>query len=626
MEKQYLLELKRKISELSVDDLKKRDLYLKGLVNGDIQGPNIGFPTIDKPWLKYIDVNTLYKPREKCTVYEELCLVNKNNMERTAIEYFGAKISYKKLFSNIENCAKSLVKMGIKENDFVTICSVGTPELVYLFYAISKIGAVANFIPPYFTVDNTVNRINDCNSKYIFVTDNFYDIIKESIEKSSLSKTIIMPLFNSSPLRFIKKTKKVENVEYWNNFIETAKNDNFVETVGYVEDKPLTLIYSSGSTGDAKSILLTNDSFEESIHSYDACGINLDGRQKYYQIIPPWFSTGLSTSIHLPLSKGATVFMDPRIDKKVFVDNIIKHKINATVATATMYDGFVESNLKKNVDLSYFTNGFEGGEPLKKERKENIERVLHEHGCEKNLKIGYGQCESGAGITTQTDDFYRSDESVGIPIPGAIVGIFDENFDELPYNQRGQILAKTKCAMKEYYKNEKATNEYFYTDEFGQRWSCTGDLGCIDEEGMIYVYGRQSDFTIINDEKIYNFEIEKTILNNSDIINCAVVSSKNDEGIDEIAAHIIFSPRISKELLSDEQFVNATLKQLQAQIYEKFNSVNYVPCKFKIRETIPTSRSSKRDTKTLREEVDGFIYLKDLDFQEKVLTKSNRKR
>lgn len=621
MTKEELIELKRKLSILSKEENKKRDLYLKKIALGEVEGPVTGYPTIDKPWLKYIDVEKVYEKKNDYTVYEEIYNKSKDFPNRVALEFFGRVITYKELFENINKCANTLLDNGVKEGDFVTICSAGTPEMVYLFYALSKIGAIANFVPPYFDKKNMVDRIKDCNSKHMFVMDTFYDSVKDSIDESGIENVVIMPLLNSSLLRFIKKTPKVKNpnVKYWNKFIGKDKTDRF--TYKYKPNKPLALIYSSGSTGDLKAILLSNESFQNSIHSYDACAISMDYRQKFYQIIPPWFSTGLSTSIHLPLSKGATVFMDPRIDKKTFVNNIVKRHINATVATATMYDGFVENPPGKRVDLSGFTNAFEGGEPFKEARKRKIEKVLENHGCRESIKIGYGQCESGSGITTQTDDFYCSDESIGIPIPGVTVGIFDSNFNELPYNEKGQILALTKCAMIEYYKNPKATSEYFHTDEFGQRWSCTGDLGCIDEDGMVYIYGRQSDFSTINGKKIYNFDVEKTIIDDEDINNCAVVSQSFGKEEENLAVHLVLSKDFLQKSIDNPQMIEDKFIGIQNKLYEKFGEIEYVPKYFKVRDSIPTAKSSKRDNKALKMDIDNFTYV-EFDDNKKIFKKN----
>lgn len=135
--------------------------------------------------------------------------------------------------------------------------------------------------------------------------------------------------------------------------------------------------------------------------------------------------------------------------------------------------------------------------------------------------------------------------SVGIPLPGITIGVFDNEFNELPYYERGQILANTPCSMLEYYKNKKATEEYFHIDKNGTKWNCTGDIGYIDEKGNLFVQGRTSDYSIINGEKIYNFDIENIIMELDNIKICDVLEF-DDNGMKELAVHIIFTEELQK--------------------------------------------------------------------------------
>lgn len=607
MKKEDLIELKKKISNLSDEEKELRDKYLQQMSNGEILGPTVGYSSIDKTWLKYIDLDKHYQNREKKTIYQEIRDNNRLNLNNTAIEFFLSKIKYKKLFKKIDEYAKSFVANGIKEGDFVTICCAGIPEMIYSFYALAKIGAVANFMSPFFDKNQMRDRIKDCNSHLLLVMDSFYEIIKPAIEESTIKKTVILPTLNSSVLKYLKPSKKIkeESVISLNKFIEEGYNIKSVSEVAYKPDMPLALVYSSGSTGASKAIMLSNDSFQNSIHSYEACGIDLDGSQKFYQIIPPWFSTGSSTSIHLPLSNGAVVFMDPRFDRKIFVKNVVKNKINATVAPTSMYEGFLDRDLIKNGDLSHFTNPFQGGEALKKETKEGIEDVFKEHGSSSALKIGYGQCECGAGIATQTDDFYRSDGSVGIPIPGVICAIFDDEKNELTYGNRGEILVSTKSGMVEYFNNPEASNDYFYIDEAGVKWNCTGDIGYMDNEGNLFVQGRKSDFTIVNGEKIFNFDVENVIMSDHDVKNVDILSV-NGNG-EEFVCHIIFDDEFILKNQNNESVLYDKILEIQEKLFDCFENINYVPTSFKIRKEFPFAKSGKRDIFAMKNETDGFI-------------------
>lgn len=570
-----------------------------------------GYPTIDKPWYVNYNKNELEKEIQKRTVFQEVYDNNIKFQKDLALEFFGSKINYSTFFKNIEMTAKAFKEYGIKKGDFVTICAAGIPETVYSFYALSKIGAVANMIAPHFEKKDLIARISDCESDTLIIMDEFYPELKEAIKGSRIKNIIILPTLNSSMLRFITKTYKIDsfsNELYWNQFIKDGRKQKETETISYEKDLSLTMVYSSGTTGASKGILLSNDSFQNSIQSYPASGVDISRGQKFYQIIPPWYSTGLSTSIHLPLSYGTSVFMDPRFERDIFVKNIIKAKPNYCVAPTSMYEGFLDEKLVGNKNLSFFNYPFEGGEPLSNEVASKIEKVFKEHGSNAQLRVAYGQCECGAAITTQTQKAENTRGSVGIPLPGVTIGIFDEQFNELKYYERGQILANTPCSMIGYYKNEEATKEYFHIDKNGIKWNCTGDIGYIDEKGNLFVQGRATDYSIIDNEKIYNFDIENILMELDEIKMCDVLEFDNN-GTKELAAHIIFTDKVQKEIEENPEYLEEKLFEIKQYIYERTNNEKMVPHRFKIRKSFPYAKSGKRDVSKIKEEKDGFILI-----------------
>ena len=600
MTKEELMEYKKKLIELSEKEKIERDLYLKKLATGQIQGPPVGYPTIDKPWLKYMDDESIVSHPEVKNVYKELYDNNKDHLDDIALMYFGAKISYRKLFENIDRTAQALKANGVKKGDFVTISSALNPETIYTFYALAKMGAVANFMSPFFDKNGMVERIKDCNSKIAIVMDKFYPGLKPTLEKSNIEKTIVLPTLNSSILGLVSKTYKVKKGDseiYWNKFVKEGKNVETPELVDYEKQMPLAMVYSSGTTGASKAILLTHDSFENSIHAYPRCGVKLSRGEVYYQIIPPWFSTGISTSTHLPLSNGVTLFMDPRFERKVFVKNNLKLNPTGTIAAISMYQGFLDPKLLKKGNLSNLNVAFQGGEKLEMKDKLHIEEAFKKYNSNARLMNGYGQCECGAGITTQTINT-PSNTTVGIPIPGVTVGIYDEDRNELSYGIRGEVLANTPCSMKEYYKNPEATAEYFYYDKNGVKWNCTGDIGVLNNNGELEVLGRAEDYSIIEGKKIYNFDIENSIRKMSFIQNCDVFTDNHGR----LVAHIILKPEFDDASKYEEY-----LSDIQDSIYSDYSDADMIPVFFKVRNSFPFAKSGKRDVAKMKEEMDGFI-------------------
>ena len=606
MTKEDLLQLKEKISKLSDEELKQRDLYLRGLANREIQGLLTGYPSVDKPWLKYYDFSKLNYLDIKRTVYEEIYVNNAKYKNDLAIEFFGTKINYKNFFKNIYSTVKALREYGVKKGDYVSFCIAGIPETAYAFYACSYIGAVGNFMTPNMYLDDMANNIKVSESKILFVMDKFYEKVQDGIEKSELENVVVVPTLNSSILKFISPKMKLQksNELFWNQFIKDGKHHKLEEQVSYEKDMPLVVVYSSGTTGRYKGILLSNDSFQNSIHAYPASGVDVSRGQKFYQIIPPWVSTGLSTSLHLPLTYGTSVFMDPRFEREPFVKNIINHKINYAVATTTMYEGFLDESLVKDKTWPFINYPFQGGEALSKEKAEKINKAFLEHGCSAKIRTAYGQCECGAAIVTQTQKINHPAGSSGIPLPGINVGIFDEGKNELGYNMRGNIYVNTPCGMLKYFNNDELTQNYFYVDNNGVKWSLTGDIGYIDENGNLFVEGRSNDYTIVNGNKIYNFDIEKIVLKNESVKDCDVIAKTNDRNEQQLFANIIY-----EEKYADDIDIQENLKEIQKSIYEEYGDLSMVPNLFKIRKEFPCAMSGKRDIKKMQADEEGLISL-----------------
>ena len=147
-----------------------------------------GYPSIDKPWLKYYSEAALAMRAPECTVYRNVYDSNKAYPNDTALVYFGNRISYGKLFTDVEVCAKSLKQIGIQPGACVTICSAGVPESIGLVLACSKIGAIANFINPLFSTEQMIDRINDTEAEWLFVLDAMYPYIEKHCPKL-VSKT-----------------------------------------------------------------------------------------------------------------------------------------------------------------------------------------------------------------------------------------------------------------------------------------------------------------------------------------------------------------------------------------------------------------------------------------------------
>ena len=157
-------------------------------------GKLTGYPSIDRPWLKYYPMDLVVKDLPKCSIYRYIYDNNKKYFYRTALNYFGNKISYDEMFRNIDKTAAALISMGVKEGDIVTISAPTLPETVYLFYALSKIGAVSNMIDPRKSPEEIAEYVNLVGSKKFFAVDVVADKLV-NLKKQNLKIILIFPNF-----------------------------------------------------------------------------------------------------------------------------------------------------------------------------------------------------------------------------------------------------------------------------------------------------------------------------------------------------------------------------------------------------------------------------------------------
>lgn len=193
-----------------------------------------GYPSIDRPWMKYYSEEPKYVPSDDATFFD--CLYEKNveHQNDIALVYFGERITYGELFSNIKRTRDALLNYGIKKGDKVILFTSSTPETVYIVLALCRIGAVANMINPLFTKEQIIARINETEASLMIVLDQLYEKIADALDELCVKTTVIVPVYQSMPkltggLAKIKLKKPItynDKILSWSNFIRNAQNDS----------------------------------------------------------------------------------------------------------------------------------------------------------------------------------------------------------------------------------------------------------------------------------------------------------------------------------------------------------------------------------------------------------------
>lgn len=555
-----------------------------------------GYPSIDKPWLKYYSVAAINSEPFNGSIYEHIKKKNINCLGNYALQYFGKKITYKEMLDRADLIAQALIREGVRRGDNVILLMSSCPELVYLLLALNKIGAVANMINPLFTEEQIKDRVNDTDANLMFVLDQLHRLTEHIFNDLCIKKMVVVPIINSMPImtKHIAGIKLHKKIDYnnklirWNDFLRYGESVT-IDLVN-ASELPAIVVYSSGTTGASKGIVLTNKGINSTIAHYEYTGFEYDRNWSYLQIIPTWFSTGAVFCLFMPLCLGLCVILEPVFSKENFDKDIRRYKPNMIMGATSLWLYFLSNLKKKKMDLSFIKYPITGGEKILADTEIELNDILKQCGCDVHMTTGYGMCELGSTASATSVKYYKYG-STGYPIKDVIIGAFDiETNRECKYKERGEIRVLTPSRMKEYYKRPDATEEFFWKDLEGREWGCTGDVGYVDEDGFVFVEGRATDyFTTASNERIYNFDIENVILKIKAVEQCEVVGRKNPNGYEESFAFVLLKEVADASAVIDEinKICNKELKPEQ------------VPVKIKVINEFPVKPSGKRNMEQL---------------------------
>lgn len=498
-----------------------------------------GYPSIDKPWMKYYSKEAVNTEMPSCTIYEYLLESNKDYLDNIALNYFDKDITYRTLFENIEKAANSFSALGLARGDVLIMATVTIPETVYAFYALNKIGAIPNMVDPRTSIDGLREYIKEVNAKYVLALDACYPKMLEASKGTRVEKIVVASPADSLPAmkkialtiaNHIKEGKQqlADCAMSWNAFIKTGESTT-ATTVPYEKDTCCVIVHTGGTTGTPKGVMLSNENLNASVVQCDKSGFNFQRNHKWLGVMPPFIAYGIGNGLHLPLSVGMTLIVLPKFDPNKYDKLLLKHRPNHIAGVPSHYNTIIHSEKLKNTDLGFLLSPIVGGDGMEVHFEEEVNRFLNSHNCPTNLIKGYGMTEVCAAISATARNEFNKLGSVGIPFTHSVIGVFEDG-KELPVGETGEICMRAPHVMMGYYGNEKETNNVLKKHEDGFVWVHSGDLGHIDEDGCIFVQGRIKRMIVRFDGfKVYPTLIENMIASHPAIKTCCTVGTPDNK-------------------------------------------------------------------------------------------------
>ena len=572
-ESDTLLGLKIPKAKLTEDE--KRNLYLNEFYAEEIYGPLTGYPTKDRPWLKLYTEDEIVRELPKVSAYLYLYRNNIGNPNNIAINCDNEKITYGKLFNKIDEVAKALKQSGIKENDVITLSIPNNIEFICLFYAISKIGCTAHIIDFNMDIKNIEKYIKAVGSTMTFIMDKDYEKFKPLIDNNTISKGVVI----TPRVKHVSDLFKNYKVDYnektisWKEFIDDGKEyENEDAKLEYIENRPLLIIHTSGTSGDKKTVVLTNENINAAALQCADSGINIEKKEKWLTTISNYRPAGITMGLHLPLVNSIETILVPDCDEVKFEQIILKNKPNHIIGTYKCYKTILNSYKLNNKDFSFLKTPIAISDVYTKLEK-RINKFLKKHNCDARVLKGYGMTELGGAIAG-TPHNNNAFGSVGIPFTKTLVGIFDPNTGkELQYNKDGEICISGPTVMDRYLDDRELTNKVIRKHEDGRIWLHTGDRGYINEDGNLYVSYRLETW---ENQKGTSKKLEEKIKNYGTVDDCKVIINKDVKHRVTYEVNIKFIDEVTSDKLEE-----VAIRKIHDLCEREFpNQVNLITYKF----------------------------------------------
>ena len=560
--------------------------------------------TAKTPWAANMGDTPMHLEYFHGSLFEAVEEIARKYPDNIAFDFMGRSTTYKSLVRQIEECAKALKTLGVREGDRVTVAMPNCPQAICVFYAINLIGGVANMIHPLSAENEIEFYLNESESITVITLDQFYSKF-EAIRKNTKVVNIVLASIRdalSTPVKagyMITEGLKIERIPddapviRWKQFLRLGRCCFWNYKVKRSPEDAAAILYSGGTTGTTKGIVLTNLNFNALAAQIVAMNPMFRPGDKMLAAMPLFHGFGLGVCIHSMLANGGRCILVPRFTAKSYARLIVKYRCNFIAGVPTLYEALLRLPSMKDEDLSCLKGVFSGGDSLSVELKKKFDKFLYDHHAIVQIREGYGTTEC-VTASCLTPTHIAKEGSIGLPFPDTYYKIVKPGTDiELPYGEEGEILLAGPTVMKEYLKHPEETAQTLRTHDNGLTWVYTGDLGTMDSDGFIYFRGRIKRMIVASGYNVYPGQIENIIDAHEKVHMSCVIGVPDPYRMHKVKAFVMLKEGVPAN--------NETKQELLA--YCRKNIAKYaMPYDIEFRESLPKTLVGKVAYRKLEEE------------------------
>ncbi|MCR4896433.1 MAG: AMP-binding protein [Lachnospiraceae bacterium] len=559
---------------------------------------------VKTPWANYVGDVPLHLDYFEGSMVDRIEEIASKYPDYIAFDFMGKSTTYSQMMHEIERCAKALKTIGVREDDRVTIAMPNCPQAIYMFYAVNMVGAIANMIHPLSAEKEIEFYLNESKSVTAITLDQFYHKFEAVRENTGVVNIIIASVKDalSRPVkagymltegRKVSKIPKDAPVIRWKDFMRLSNHCFYNFRVRKKSEDPAVILYSGGTTGTTKGIVLTNYNFNALGQQVVAANPMFRPGDKMLAAMPLFHGFGLGVCIHTMLSQGGRCILVPRFTAKSYARLIVKCRCNFIAGVPTLYEALLRLPSMEGADLSCLKGVFSGGDSLSIELKKKFDRFLYDHKATIQVREGYGATETVTACCLTPPHMFK-EGSIGVPFPDTYIKIVKPGTEEeLPYGEEGEILLAGPTVMKEYMNHPEETAQTLQKHADGMTWVCTGDLGAMDDQGFVYFRGRSKRMIITSGYNVYPGQLENILDAHEKVQMSCIIGAPDAYKMQKVKAFVKLVPGVMPDA--------ATRRELME--YCRKNIAKYaMPYDIEFREELPKTLVGKVAYRVLEEE------------------------
>jgi len=476
---------------------------------------------------------------EKCKTIGELVDFQSKKYEDKPffiVPETGRLVTFQQLGECINRIVDSLRQEGIGKGDKVSIIMPNIPEYAYIFFGAMKMGAVANPINTHLQAPELQYILEHAESKIVVTTPDFMPLLEEVWQLRG--KTLPVAILNEGD----------EDLH-----LQQAKPGTPTSPAEVSPDDEAELLYTTGTTGRPKGVLLTHSNLlYEAQFIID--GHSLTENDRCLCLLPFFHINAQVVNLVSGLLAGSSIVLPRRFSASAFWPALAKYEATWFNAVPTIYSILLNRPKEEaeNLDLSRLRFGRSASAAL----PVSVLTTFRE-GFNTGIIETYGISETASQVTTNPKETSKQKAGSAGKAQGCKVKIINQEGQELPPGQEGEIMVKGENVMKGYYKNPEATAEAVTPDG----WFHSGDLGSLDEDGFVFITGRIKELIIRGGENIQPREIDEVLYSHSKIQDAATVGIPDPLWGEEVKSFVVLRPG---EECSEEELLKYCGERLAA--------------------------------------------------------------